>query len=417
MFAGTPGGGARGRVILRSRRLQKALPIMRIHSFLALSAALSIAAVLAVITWHTLQGTSTAPGVVPGQAVTAEDLQSLRAENAALRERLRDLESSAPGATVRDAAPPIEEPPPPPPPEAAPKAAPTAVTFDDPRYAAALAKVDWRVMGEVTKEMQPLLVEMLRTLQETGEVPTELAVQIQQLNGKLVAQVPALLESGAPGFGTNGNYTHPLFVANTLANTLAAGGLSLDAAQQAKIAGLVHSFSVENDTIAAAPHEFELEQLLAETEMKERFYAEVGSRLTPEQHAQIYPPGADHDGANLFGTGLMTRPYTQPILAANAADFARLASNRLGEQLGLDEATAGAVRGIVERMAGAATDLWQNPADDTETKLHMLRAGRTTTALRHQLAVMREIAQKVQLTPEQRRKLASMRGVLVPLPR
>ena len=75
------------------------------------------------------------------------------------------------------------------------------------------------------------------------------------------------------------------------------------------------------------------------------------------------------------------------------------------------------MRNIVERMATAATDLWQDPADKTETKLHMLRSGRMTTALRHQLAIMREINRQVNLTPEQKQKLAKMRGVLVPLPR
>ncbi len=389
---------------------------MNLRTFLALTGALSIAAIAGVITWHTLCGA--APALASGAATRPADpdADGLRAENARLRDQLRELEGRLPEATHRDAAPPVEEPPPPPPPEVAADEPAAKFTFADPRYADVLAKVDWQLMGEVTKEMQPLLVKMLEALEETGEVPPELAVQIQQLNSKLVAQVPAMLESGAPGFGTNGNYTHPLFVANTLASTLAAGGLALDPAQQAKIAGLVQSFSIENEIIDKSQHEYALEQLLAETEMKERFYQEVGSRLTPEQHAQIYPEGADHDGANLFGTGLMTRPYAQPIPAKNATDFARLASNRLGEQLGLDEATAGAVRGIVERMASAATDLWQHPADNTETKLHMLRSGRMTTALRHQLAIMREINRQVNLTPEQKQKLAKMRGVLVPLP-
>lgn len=388
---------------------------MTIKPFLALLVAVAVAAIAGVITWRSLDGAAPAQAHDASAAPIPGD-DGLRAENARLRERLRELEAVQPGANVRNSAPQIEEPPPPPPPETAPAAAAVAFAFDDPRYAEVLNKVDWKVMGEVSAEMQPLLVEMLRVLQETGDVPTELAVQIQQLNSKLIAQVPAILKSGAPGFGTNGAYTHPLFVANTLASTLTAGGQPLDAAQQAAIAGLVHSFSVENETISNGQHEYALEQLLAETEMKERFYNEVGTRLTAEQHAQIYPQGADHDGANLFSPGLMTTPHAQPIAAKSPADFARLASNRLGEQLGLDESAASAVRSIVERMAGQATDLWQHPADRTETKLKMLRSGRMTTALRHQIAMMREINRQVPLTPEQRKKLSKMRGVLVPLP-
>ncbi len=388
-------------------------------SFLALTASLSIAAVVGALAWHTLQqGDPALAGAVP-EAGAATDAGSLRAENEQLRRRIRELEAADRNLPERGAAPelaperPVEEPPPPPPPAAA-----AAFAFDDPRFAEVLAKVDWKLMGEVTREMQPLLLQLLQAVAETGEVPTALAVQIQQLNSKLVAQVPAMLESGAPGFGPNGSYTHPLFVANTLASTLAAGGHALAPAQQAAIAGLVRSFSVENEAIVAGPRDFELEHLLAEAELKDRFFAEVTTRLTPEQQAQLYPAGVEgYDGANLFGTGVMTRPYTQAIPARDPAEFARLASNRLGEQLGLDEATGQAVRGIVETMSRQATDLWEQPADATEQKLRMLRTGRTQKALRHQIAVLREIQRQVPLSAEQRDKLRKLQFVLVPLPR
>jgi hypothetical protein len=390
---------------------------MNVPTFAGLCAALSIAAVAGVYTWHSLQAS---PGAATDAAAADLANDASRLEVADLRARIAELEAErAAAAAQRTIAPltPAEdevvEPPPPPPAEAK-----VAACFLDPRFADVLAKIDWATMGAVTKEMQPLLAELVKKMQETGEVPLDLAAKIQALNSKLVAQVPAMMESGAPGFGPNGSYTHPLFVANTLAATLAASGLQLDPKQQTALDGLVRSFSAENDAIVAAARDFDVEHLLAEAEMKDRFFAEMTTRLTAEQQASLFPadmPG--YDGINLFSASLMTRPYTAAIPAKDPIDFARLATNRIGEELGLDDATSAKVRGIVEAHAKAATDLWETPADKTETTLRMLRTGRTSAAMRHQIAMLRAISQQVDLTPAQRDKLKGYKQVLVPLPK
>lgn len=390
---------------------------MNVPTFAGLCAALSIAAVAGVYTWHSLQAS---PGAATDAAAADLANDASRLEVADLRARIAELEAErAAAAAQRTIAPqtPAEDevvvPPPPPPAEAK-----VAACFLDPRFADVLAKIDWATMGAVTKEMQPLLAELVKKMQETGEVPLDLAAKIQALNSKLVAQVPAMMESGAPGFGPNGSYTHPLFVANTLAATLAASGLQLDPKQQTALDGLVRSFSAENDAIVAAARDFDVEHLLAEAEMKDRFFAEMTTRLTAEQQASLFPadmPG--YDGINLFSASLMTRPYTAAIPAKDPIDFARLATNRIGEELGLDDATSAKVRGIVEAHAKAATDLWETPADKTETTLRMLRTGRTSAAMRHQIAMLRAISQQVDLTPAQRDKLKGYKQVLVPLPK
>lgn len=263
-----------------------------------------------------------------------------------------------------------------------------------------------------------MLAQLMEEVAKTGEVPTELAIKIQELNGKLVAQLPAMLKAGMPGFGPNGAYTHPLVVANVLGSTLQAAGQPLNESQQAAIAGLVRAFGMENQGIVDQTREFELEHLAAEAAMKDRFYKEVSTLLTPEQYVKMYPDGgAKYDGANLFASGLMAQVYSEPVSAKDAGDFARLASNRLGEQLGLDEATSAQVRAVVERIAAASPEVWQDKAGVVESKLRMLKSGRAAAALQQQLAVMREIQREVSLTPEQKKKLASLKRVLVPLPR
>lgn len=384
-------------------------------AFGALSGALAIAAVAGVAAWSLLHDRAVV--VAAGETAAPTDRTAeLEAEIARLQQRLVEANTertaAVPAPTTNDvAATPTEA-------AATPPPAAVSAAFVDARYAEVLAKVDWAKIGEVTKEMQPMLVELLKQAAETGKPSTELALKLQELNGKLVSQVPAMLQSGAPGFGPNGAYTHPLFVANSLAATLAAGGKTLDPNQLAAIDGLVKSFAAENDAVAAAPRGFELERLLAETEMKDRFFAEVTSRLTPDQQAMLYPRDmAEYDGANLFGTGLMVRPYAAAIPAKDPADFARLASNRMTEDLGLDDAAAARVRSILEASATRATESFAMPVDATEKTMRMMRKGRAAAALRAQLDAMRAIERDGGLTADQLAKLRKAQQILVPVPR
>ena len=383
------------------------------------ASSLTVAVVAGVVTWHSLTRTETATA---GETLRLQAVDNgggeLAAENARLLRRIERLEQENAALRIvptREAEPvPVAVAPEPPPAEPPPD----SMVFKDEAYAKALEGIDWKTMGEVTKEMGPLLAKLIESMKNGEELPQELAVQIQELNMKLVAQVPALMKSGLPGFGPNGAYTHPLVVANVLANTLAAAGQPLDDAQRAKIDGLVRAFSAESQSIAGASRDFDVEQLALETEMKDRFYRELSSHLLPGQSETMYPPGSTgYDGASLFNTGLMTRPFTEAIPAKNAADFARIASNRLGEDLGLDEASAAQVRAIVERVAGASPELWRDPSDATERNLRMLKTGRASTALRRQIELMREIQRTVPMSPEQLKKFKGLKGVLVPLPK
>jgi cell division septum initiation protein DivIVA len=389
---------------------------------IVMAASLTLAVVAGTVTWHTLTRTDAAqagetvrleaplaagrPGPASGDLAQIQQRnRELEQEIASLRDQLARRGAEPPPAAANVAA-------------DAPVPAVAGPMFDDAQFAAALAKIDWATMGEVTKDMAPLLAELVAAMGEDGaEVPMELIGKIQQLNGKLLGQVPAMLEAGMPGYGPNGVYTHPLVAANTLASTLAASGAKLTPAQQQSLSGIVAAFAKETQQIAGASREFAVEQLLEEVEMKDRFYREMSGLLTPEQLGKVAPEGAGgYDGANLFGSGLVTQSSSVPVPAKDAADFARSASSHLAEHLGLDEAAAAQVRTVLAQ-AMAAPELWNQRSDARELQLRMFRGGRTTTALRAQLQWMKQIQQQVALTPEQVKKLTGMRHVLVPLPR
>jgi hypothetical protein len=390
--------------------------------------ALTLAVVAGTATWQ-LMGRS--ESAVAGQTLRLEtpaeadqrlaahvDNEQLRRQNAELQQRLEAMAAQL-------ARTPAVAPPPPPivaeaRPEQPPPEAPAAPVFDDPAYAEAMRAIDWKTIGEVTVEMAPKLIELLQALDKEGaEMPAELAILISKLNQKLLDQVPALLGAKLPGFGANGVYTHPLVVANSLAATLASAGQALSPAQQGALAALTRTFGSENAAIAGQQHEFDLEALAAETEMKDRMYEQFAQTLTAEQREVMFPPGAQtYDGGSLFSTGLLWSLHGEGVPAANPADFARVASRKLEAQLGLDEASGATVRRLLERAAAGAPELFTERASTLETNTgRMLKSGRAKQALQRQLAWMREIQRTVPLTAEQQKKLANWRRVLVPLPR
>ena len=379
---------------------------------------LTIGVVAGIVTWDAMSGPEVrASGEVVHLESEAPDAKDYLAENARLLARVEALEQqNAQLLTVRQgvaAATPEE--PPPAEVEAKPEVA-TALMFGDKKYADVLSKMNWAAMGKATFEMQPLMNELVRALEEDGEIPTDIAVQIQKLNTHLVGEVPTLMEAGLPGTGPNGAYTHPLVVANTLASTLNAAGQPLDGAQSAALAGLVRSFTTELDGVAAGQFEFQSETMMHELEAKERFYKEMSQRLTPEQFAAIYPKGStEFDGLSLFGTGLVTRELLRPIRAANAADFARRAGSHMADELGFNDADTVRLRAVLESVAGSSTELWGKPASAAERKLRFMRAGRTKAALNNQVAMLRAISRQFQLSPEQKKKLFSLQGVMVPI--
>jgi hypothetical protein len=395
------------------------------HGKLA-AATLTLGVITGAASWHALTRHESAQAgeLLSMRSDGGEQARTLAAENARLREQLAALqqqhETLRSGALHRDVAPApaapdeteVVEPPPPPPAE-------PALAFTDPKFADALAKIDWAKMGAVTHEMGPLLAKLAEAMGKEGAAtPVDLAVKVTELNTALVAQVPAILETGLPGFGPNGTFTHPLVAANMLASSLAAAGQQLTPAQQQQIEGLVRACSVEAQSIADSRADFALEQLYAETTMKDRFFEQVGTMLSPQQQGAVFPDGARaYEGACLFDTGVVMRAHAEPVLARDAGDYARIVSGKLGEKLGLDEATTAQVRSV---LAQAANDpeLWRERATPKERAAgHFLRSGRTRTALRAQIEWMRHIQQQVPLTPEQRKELAKLGTVMVPLPR
>jgi hypothetical protein len=390
--------------------------------------AMTFAVVSGVVTWHTLSHNETVaagkelrveapkePG--PDAAIASAQLAK---ENQELRDRVQQLETQlarqpAPAApavkTTDEAAKPPE-------PAAADSKGKPA--FDNEQFREMLMAIDWDAVGEANKEIAPLLNELADALSEDGaKLPIDKAIQIQKLNQKLVEMLPAMMKAGLPGFGPNGVFTHPLVASNSMASLLQSAGQGLDDNQRSSIASIVRAYSAELQGIAGQSGDLDLAGLAAETSAKDRFYSEMSAMLSPEQRALVYPEGkGQYDGTNLFNTGVEWRSVSDPLPVSSPADYARVATDRLETQLGLDEATAAQVRAVLDRAAANSPGLFRDRAAPVEqSQAAFMRSGRAAQALQTQLGWMREIERTVPLTPDQLRRLSSLRRVYVPLPR
>ncbi|MBK8096794.1 MAG: hypothetical protein IPK26_06785 [Planctomycetes bacterium] len=437
LLASTDGRGAA--VLLRPfgvvtteahTRLEVRAMEMSVKNGVLATGSLTLAVVAGVATWHTLSRVDSAEAGqvlrMEAQADGGSAAAALVTENQKLKDELAAAQQRAEALATQLARQQAEVPAKPPasadeaapaPAEAAP--VPATVTFGDAQFGDALAGVDWQLVGSVSAQMNPMLAELLAKMDHEGaELPMELVVEVQKLNMKLVEQLPGLLKAGLPGFGPNGTYLHPLVASNSLASMLAHAGQGLNDAQRNALAGLVRIYSAEAQGLQGQSHDFELEGLAADVAMKDRFFAETQGLLGPEQAALMTPPGSlRHDGGNLFDTGLMFQLHNDPIPASNPAEFARATSQKLEQQLGLEPAQAEQVRALLERHAGAASELWRDRGTPAESNLRMLKSGRGKAALQRQLQWMRELQQQVSLTKEQAAKLKGLKRVFVPLPR
>jgi hypothetical protein len=165
-----------------------------------------------------------------------------------------------------------------------------------------------------------------------SQCPPALGQKIGEHNRKLVAyylKVGGKLPTNA---GVNGEFTHPINMANMLAAHLKAAGLPLTDEQLAEITkfGVEYDKRWETATSGYDETTFELQKLIDEGELKEWFKVEMLRVCTPEQRAVAVPPEIDGlVGLDIYSAGLLF----QMSVADVRADDAESLKEQLKEQV------------------------------------------------------------------------------------
>lgn len=305
-------------------------------------------------------------------------------------------------------------------PEEAAEPAVLSAVFLDPEFKDALDKIDWKVVGSSMRDMQPLLAKLAEAI-EKGDMPLDLLGKSQQINGKLIEQVQAFAKGEVPGTGINGSFTHPLVVANQIHAMLSMAGIPLDEKQIETLAMMAKRYATEDDgrRALAETHEFKLEGLLGETELKDRFYEEAASLLSNEQRA-LYSPEATRGRSSfdLFSSGLVWAQFARPAPVTGPEELAKNFSREIAGSLSLRDEDLGSLREVVGRWARSFPPAyWAEKADPLSTRFRGMKMSRIRAAAKRQLAMMKELAKKLKLSPQQRKQLLGRMSVIVPLPK
>jgi len=279
----------------------------------------------------------------------------------------------------------------------------------------ALAEIDWDVTGTCMHEMTQKLEQLLATI-EAGEEPSlEVIGEIQKLNSELVKQAGILVKANVPGTGPNGAFTNPIVAANQIHATLNKAGMALSAAQEDALRRISVLIEGEDDARRGAlPKDgFQLDALLGEVALKDRFYRDARNLLTPEQRAALFPERLAGASANLFDTGLVWSQFARPVEVRDLTEFADHVATSMGERLGLSGDAEAQLRATVATWASRMPEDTLVPADGL-SRAGLGKLGPVGDIAARQLELLRELDRSLSLTPEQKRKLRAAGPIYLP---
>lgn len=228
-------------------------------------------------------------------------------------------------------------------PSSGPAAAPLKgprIAFDSLRDVDALSKVDWHKAGEASKRTGELIREMMAHLKAGEPIPAELNLKLVDENNKLV-KVATTLQGKLPTWATgNGEYTHPVVLANIEAEHLVAAGLPLTDDQIAAIVALGAEYDARWKAAQAGYGDSTLllDKTLDELELKKVFCDRMDAVLTPEQQGVLFDPATRHElQVDLYSPMLMVIMSCQPYAKATLPELRKSIVSSWSAALELDE--------------------------------------------------------------------------------
>ncbi|MHC4451219.1 MAG: hypothetical protein ACYS0E_13955 [Planctomycetota bacterium] len=334
----------------------------------------------------------------------SRELDGKRDELIEAQARINELESRAEQATA--------------PPAAEPDSEPSKPRFVYEKESAVLNEVDWKVVGESTAHLQPLLGKLTVAVREGKDVRTmtEEIGSIQRWNGPLVTQALKMSNSGLSGYATNGAFTHPSIVVNQVFARLREAGKPLTAEQERFVGELGTRFiAAEAKRVASyGDATLEAQKLLDESLLKEELYAEIDKLLTADQREALHP--ADLRGlmkADLFSSGLVWLQVAGPLPFPNRATFAAAVATRLAQKEQIPAAHTDAVKSVVDEWVAQLPDAFLAKPFAAEIGLGFMKVSDIIESARHLIKLREALIRSI---PDEaaRKKIRAGVAVIVP---
>ena len=202
-----------------------------------------------------------------------------------------------------------------------------------------LVKADWREMAEAVEAMNELMTA-LHGLKE-GETPDPATLKrIQEENGKLVRLAAAVMGQVPTHVTGNGEFTHPIVLANLVNAVLDRAELPLSAQQKSALSRAGAAYEEEYERIQTGYDDSTPAQrkVLDELELKRDTMRKVEGALTTEQQRAVYDPNVRDRSGDTLSPRLMAHDFLVRQAAGDTPEAARESfQKQIAKQLKLDE--------------------------------------------------------------------------------
>lgn len=278
----------------------------------------------------------------------------------------------------------------------------------------AIKNANWSEMGEAVDIMNALMIELYEGI-EKGETPdAELQEKIRAENNKLVryaAQIMGKIPTHSP---VNGEFSHPITLANLMGAMLEGGDMPLSDEQRAAVAQLGNEYEATYGELNAEYTENtpRLEKLVDELELKRDTMRGMENVLTDAQHDAVIQP-AIHDRMQLDPLS----PATMAVMLARSKNVGSIEELR-GQLPGYLSEWSGISGEEHTEALGAIADAWIEDMKPLLTPVakpeHFVHLDRTIIAGRAQVSAMKQLLSLPDLDEKARKALLNQMGWRVP---
>jgi hypothetical protein len=283
-----------------------------------------------------------------------------------------------------------------------------------------LREADWSDVAGAIEDINPLIAEAFAMIQEglPEEELRPLSIEIAKINQRLVKFYLEVIDKLPTNAIANGEYTHPLCLANAAAAVLADSELDLSEAQQAQVQRLGEQFERDWASREASygPDTPAVTKIVDELKLKHQFMSGMRGELTADQRASLGDPSIqDRVRLDVLAPVLMTATPSgfPPALTGSTVDELRDSYvGMVASRYGIDRA-----------MLDGYDQIWDGWVRSVQPGLQAVPAaeapfyttGQAVTAGEAHAQVLQQLLASGDLTEKQRQMLLDQ--PLFPVPR
>ncbi len=273
---------------------------------------------------------------------------------------------------------------------------------------------DWTEIGGAAKGLVPLLKELAENIRDGKEMSPELLEKIGEHNQALIAYWARIRKALPTYASVNGEFSHPINMANMLAAHLELAGMPLSDAQIAAIQklGAEYDSRWEETTKAYDVSTFELQKLLDEGELKEWFKGEMLGVCTPQQRAVAVPPEIDGlVGLDIYSAGVMLQMNVNDVRAPDTETMNDRLKDEVAKLTGIERAVLdGAEFLFNDWVVTLQAQLTPRP----QAQMNQYHIGEVLKSARAQLKVYKELYASYAQDAEVKKRVHDSARILYP---